>query len=137
MFPAERAGLKERYMMIHVPNLNTFADLVDRLIVCVNKLAFFEQEKRKISTANEVITQADAHQLAYLDRASRNECEIRNLLKRAIDEKLAEIVRTGEYQVLPDFRTFAPARKTVADILTEQCSTIGEATKELMNKEYP
>lgn len=122
--------------MIHVPNLNTFADLVDRLIVCVNKLAYFENKKREANRP-EWIEHSNKEDIAKWDLASRNECEIRNLLKRAIDDKLAEIVRTGEYQVLPDFRTFSPPKKTVADILAEQCEAIGESTKELMNKEYP
>ena len=119
-------------MKPHVPNYNTFADLIDRLIVCVNKLAAFENMKR-VEQGKE---QKDAEKIAYWDNASRNECEIRNLLKRAIDEKLAELITSEEYRVLPDFRTFRQSDKTVADILAEQCEEIGEATRVKIAKEY-
>ena len=116
----------------HIPNYNTFADLIDRLIVCVNKLAYFENMKRQEQGA----TNPDTVKIAYWDNASRNECEIRNLLKRAIDDKLAEIMTTEEYKVLPDFRTFRQSDKTVADILAEQCEEIGQSTRDRIAKEY-
>ena len=119
-------------MRSHVPNYNTFADLIDRLIVCVNKLAAFENMKR-VEQGNAVV---DTAKVAYWDNASRNECEIRNLLKRAIDEKLAELITNEEYRVLPDFRTFRQSEKTVADILAEQCDEIGQSTRERIAKEY-
>ena len=33
--------------MKKIPNFNTFADIVDRLAVTTNKLAFFENKKRE------------------------------------------------------------------------------------------
>ena len=121
--------------MTHVPNYNTFADLIDRLIVCVNKLAYFENMKREEQSKGRLLMR-DAEKIAYWDNASRNECEIRNLLKRAIDEKLAELITNEEYRVLPDFRTFRQSDKTVADILAEQCEEIGQRTRDKIAKEY-
>jgi len=114
-----------------IPNFNTLADLFDRLIVCVNKLAYFENKKREINQG--YIEAYDAHIVADLDRASRNECEIRNLLKREIDATLVRVMESGEYKVLPDFRTFSPAGKTIADVLAEQCAEIGQRTQDKLN----
>lgn len=128
---------------VHVPNFNTVADLFDRLIVCVNKLAWFENKKREKQAELNLLLQAgtrDTEQeatelacdIANWDNASRNECEIRNLLKREIDATFAKAIAAGEYKVLPDFRTFRGPGVTVSDILTSQCEAIGKATKDLM-----
>lgn len=128
---------------IHIPNFNTVADLFDRLIVCVNKLAWFENKKRERQAELDrllAITDFDtedecneiACEVANWDNASRNECEIRNLLKRAIDDAFARAIAEKEYQVLPDFRTFRGPGVTISDILAEQCDAIGKATKDLM-----
>lgn len=125
--------------MEYVPNLNTWADLVDRLIVCVNKLAWFENKKREAQTElNNVLNRPDFNwvekaedlsaAIVLWDSKSRNECEIRNILKREIDRVLAEVVASGEYKTLPDNRTFSAPSKTVSDILAEQCLEIGQST---------
>lgn len=101
-----------------IPNFNTFADIVDRLAVTVNKLAFFENEKRQESMKPD----KDTRLIAYYDILSRNECEYRNLLKRALDDLLSEIVETKSYVTLPDYRTFSPPGKSVADLVEEVCS---------------
>lgn len=115
--------------MEYVPNLNTWADLVDRLIVCVNKLAWFENKKRE-EQGKPVV---DTALVAHWDNLSRNECEIRNILKREIDRVLGEVVAAGEYKTLPDNRTFRAPSKTVADILAEQCEEVGKRTFEKLN----
>lgn len=114
-----------------IPNFNTLADLFDRLIVCVNKLAYFENQKREINQGH--VDEIDLTLIAHWDRASRNECEIRNLLKREIDATLVRVMESGEYNVLPDFRTFSPSGKTIADILAEQCAEIGQRTQDKLN----
>ena len=111
-----------------IPNFNTLADLFDRLIVCVNKLAYFENKKRELNQG--YLDDIDSHQVAMMDRASRNECEIRNLLKREIDAVFAKVVEDGEYHALPDFRTFSPSGKTITDLLAEQCAEIGQRTQD-------
>jgi hypothetical protein len=128
--------------MEYVPNLNTWADLVDRLIVCVNKLAWFENQKRTVQAELDKLGRNGlvsprynelALLVAHWDNLSRNECEVRNILKREIDRVLGEVVAAGEYKTLPDNRTFRAPNKTVADILAEQCSEIGKSTFEKLN----
>jgi len=115
----------------HIPNFNTLADLFDRLIVCVNKLAYFEQSKRHEQDKSDAFK--DYERIVYWDNASRNECEIRNLLKREIDAVFTQAIESGEYKALPDFRTFSPSGKTIADILAEQCAEIGQRTQDKLN----
>ena len=100
-----------------VPNIDTLADLIDRLIVEVHKLAFFENAKRQ----EHAKTIPDDHTIARLDNASRDCCELRSLIKSEINSLLGEIVRTGEYNVMREVRTFRPAGKTIADILADMC----------------
>ena len=113
-----------------IPNFNTLADLFDRLIVCTNKLAYFENRKRELNADGCVPDETTLAHLAYWDRASRNECEIRNLLKREIDAVFTQAIESGEYKALPDFRTFTPSGKTIADLLAEQCAEIGQRTQD-------
>jgi len=128
--------------MEYVPNLNTWADLVDRLIVCVNKLAWFENKKREAQREldAEILSGEDPtsfdqllDDIANWDNKSRNECEIRNILKREIDRVLGVVVASGEYTTLPDNRTFSAPNVTVADILASQCEEIGKSTFEKLN----
>lgn len=102
---------------IKIPNFNTFADIVDRLAVTTNKLAFFENKKREESTKEN----PDTELIARYDKLSRNECEYRNLLKRALDDLLSEIVKNNEYTTLKDNRTFSPPAKSVSDLIEEIC----------------
>lgn len=102
---------------IYIPNYNTLADLIDRLAVTTNKLAFFENKKREESLKE--IPNKDL--IVEYDRLSRNECEFRNMLKRAIDDTLSEIISSGNYTTLKDNRTFSPPTKTVSDLIEEIC----------------
>lgn len=111
---------------VYVPNYNTFADIVDRLAVTTNKLAFFENKKREESLKDN----PDLELIAKFDKLSRNECEYRNLLKRALDDLLSEIVKTGSYITLPDNRTFASPPKSVSDLIEEVCYTQAKSVKE-------
>jgi len=98
-----------------IPNLNTFADLCDRLAVTVHKLAYFENEKRKESLK----PNPDNELIVKWDRYSRNECEFRNALKCEINRVLTEIVKELHYETLPDNRTFIAPTKSVEDLLDE------------------
>lgn len=102
---------------IYIPNYNTFADLVDRLAVTTNKLAFFENKKREESNKES----PNAEVIVKYDRLSRNECEYRNLLKRAIDDLLSDIIANKKYTTLKDNRTFSSPPKTVSDLIEEIC----------------
>jgi DNA invertase Pin-like site-specific DNA recombinase len=102
---------------IYIPNFNTFADIVDRLAVTTNKLAYFENKKREESQKEN----PDTVLIANYDRLSRNECEYRNLLKRAMDDLLSEIIATGQYKTLKDNRTFSAPAKSISDLIEEIC----------------
>jgi hypothetical protein len=104
-----------------VPNLNTLADVIDRLIVEVNKLAFFENRKRD----EQGMEEPDAELIAHWDNLSRDCCEYRSMLKNEINRLLSEIVQTGEYRTLKELRTFREPKRSVADILADRCYWAG------------
>ena len=118
----------------YIPNLNTFADLLDRLIVEVNKLAYFENKKREEHGKGS----PDLLLISQWDSLSRDCCEYRSMLKNEINRMLSEIKKTGEYNTLRELRTFTPPRRTVGDILSDRCyevasklDLIAALTKEL------
>jgi hypothetical protein len=100
-----------------IPNLNTFADLLDRLIVEVNKLAYFENKKREEHAKDK----PDNDMVAHWDNLSRDCCEYRSLLKNEINTCLAKVCAYGEYETLAELRTFRKGKKTIEDILEEKC----------------
>lgn len=100
-----------------IPNLNTFADLIDRLIVEVNKLAWFENMKRE----EQAKPNKDPELIAHWDNLSRDACEYRSALKNAINQTLKEIVRTGDYDTLSEIRTFRAPPKAVDELLADMC----------------
>jgi len=100
-----------------IPNYNTFADIVDRLIVEVNKLSYFENKKREEQTKPD----KDTDMIAYWDNLSRDCCEYRSLLKRKMNEVLTDIVETGSYETLKEVRTFRAPERSVEDIIEEMC----------------
>ena len=104
-----------------IPNLNTLADVIDRLIVEVNKLSFFENKKREEHAKEK----PDAELIAHWDNLSRDCCEYRSMLKNEINRLLVEIVETGCYETLKELRTFRKPDRSVADILAERCEWAG------------
>jgi len=101
-----------------IPNVNTVADIIDRLIVEVHKLAYFENQKR-IEHGKE---QADAQKIAEWDNKSRDCCELRSILKRELNTAIEEFVCTMQYTSRAEARTFrAPqmieGRTTIADTI--------------------
>lgn len=117
--------------MKKIPNFNTFADIVDRLAVTTNKLAFFENKKREES----IKENSNFELIVAYDKLSRNECEYRNLLKRALDDLLSEIVKSGEYETLKDNRTFAAPSKSISDLIEEICYIqAGSVKQELVER---
>lgn len=104
-------GQKEEY----IPNLNTFADLLDRLVVDVHKLAYWEnlkrQEQSKENPDVELITKAD--------KISRDCCEIRSVLKNELNRVLSVIVNNKAYYPVKEVRTFTPAAETISNILAD------------------
>jgi hypothetical protein len=110
----------------YVPNLNTFSDLIDRLIVEVNKLSYFENRKREEQKKEF----PNYTEIAILDDLSRDCCEYRSMLKNAINETLKEIVDSGEYNVLKEIKTFSPPDKSIGEILATRCDLPGESLKD-------
>lgn len=108
---------------MRIPNVDTLADLIDRLIVEVNKLAYFENRKRDEHGKPE----PDAVLIAHWDNLSRDCCEYRSLLKSRINEVLGEVVASGEYRVLREVRTFRPPAGRLADLLALRCREVSEA----------
>lgn len=107
---------------MRIPNVDTLADLIDRLIVEVNKLAYFENRKRDEHGK----PAPDAALIAHLDNLSRDCCEYRSLLKSRINELLGEIVSSGEYRTLREVRTFRPPAGRLADLLANRCREASE-----------
>ncbi len=101
----------------YIPNLNTFADCVDRLIVEVNKLAYFENKKREEHGKEN----PNAERIAHWDNLSRDCCEYRSMLKNEINRTLSEIKRSGEYKTLTELRTFRKPGRSVGDVLSDRC----------------
>lgn len=106
---------------VRVPNLDTLADYIDRLIVEVHKLAWFENEKRK----EQAKPSKDLALIAQLDDRSRDCCELRSMLKNRINELFADILKTGSYTSLREVRTFRPPSTRLSDALADRCHDIG------------
>ena len=107
---------------MRIPNVDTLADCIDRLIVEVNKLSYFENRKRDEHAKQ----QPDAAMIAHWDNLSRDCCEYRSLLKSKINEVLGEVVASGEYRTLRELRTFRPPSGRLADLLAHRCQEVSE-----------
>lgn len=99
-----------------IPNVNTLADLIDRLIVEVNKLSWFENKKRE----EHAKPNPDSELIAKWDNLSRDCCELRSILKSEINRCMQEIVETQEYHPIKEARTFRPPEP--AYIIDMMCS---------------
>jgi hypothetical protein len=114
-----------------IPNVNTIADLVDRLIVEVHKLAWFENKKREEHAKDE----PDVEMIAEWDNKSRDCCEFRSLLKRELNTAITEVVLAMQYKPLSEVRTFRPPRliegkNSIADIVSDMSLKSAERTFE-------
>lgn len=103
--------------MERIPNVNTLADLIDRLIVEVNKLSWFENRKREEHTK----ANPDPVLIAKWDDLSRDCCELRSALKSEINRVFGEVVQGYPYVVIKEPRTFRPSATKIADVLAEAC----------------
>lgn len=111
-------------MKTRIPNVDTFADCLDRLIVEVNKLSYFENKKREEHAKPD----KNLEMIAFWDNKSRDCCEYRSLLKNKINEILGEIVDSKEYKTLREVRTFAPPKERLSDFLAKRCEELGTLT---------
>jgi len=119
-------GLRNRPNIV-VPNLSSFADAVDRLIVELLKLSYFENEKRKEQGKKS----KDVHLIAKWDDLSRDSCEYRSALKNEINRMLKEIVASQSYLPLEELRTFRAPSKSVDELIEEMIGNrINEEAKD-------
>lgn len=105
-----------------IPNLNTLADVIDRLIVEVNKLSYFENMKRQEHAKAE----PDSNMIAHWDNLSRDCCEYRSLLKNEINRVFTQVVLHKEYRTLNELRTFRSPPRNVADLLSDRSYALGD-----------
>jgi len=117
--------------MTMIPNVDTLADLIDRLIVEVNKLSVFENRKREEHARES----PDASLIAKWDNLSRDCGEYRSLLKSKINEVMQSIVESGEYRTLREVRTFRPPARRLSDVLAERCETASREVAEALRQE--
>lgn len=113
---------------VYTPNLNSWADAIDRLCVELLKLSYFEQAKRDEHGKEN----PDPVMIAKWDNLSRDCCEYRSQLKNFINQTLAEIVNSGEYKVLKELRTFRAPKRPVEEIIDEVISKNIELKDELI-----
>jgi hypothetical protein len=109
----------------YIPNLNTLADLIDRLIVEVNKLSFFENMKREEHAKGE----PNAEMIAHWDNLSRDCCEYRSMLKNEINRVLSNICKNGEYETLEELRTFRKPARKVSSLIADRCHQAAEEVR--------
>lgn len=100
---------------ICVPNLDAFGDLVDRLIIELLKLSWYEQEKRREQASEK----KNAELIARYDDLSRDANEYRAALKNRINLFLRDMVTRQSYLPLEEVRTFRAPKRTVEDLLEE------------------
>ena len=73
---------------LYIPNLNTFADLLDRLIVELAKISYYENKKREEHAKDN----PDVNEISRWDNLSRDGVEFRSMLKNEINKTLEKIV---------------------------------------------
>jgi hypothetical protein len=103
--------------MERIPNVNTLADLIDRLIVEVNKLSWFENRKRE----EHAKADPDPALIAKWDNLSRDCCELRSAIKSEINKVFGEVAAGSPYAVMKEPRTFRPSATRIADVLAQAC----------------
>ncbi|MHA2067344.1 MAG: HNH endonuclease [Candidatus Thorarchaeota archaeon] len=126
----KRHGPLPKRSLERIPNVNTIADLIDRLIVEVHKLGWFENKKREEHAKENT----DNDKVAEWDNLSRDCCEMRSILKRELNAAIAETVYTFQYAPKKEARTFRPPRQeevnSIPDIISDMCERSARATIE-------
>lgn len=113
--------MDQQQATIRIPNLDTLADYIDRLIVEVNKISWAENEKRKEHAS----PTSDAERIKSLDNLSRDANEFRSQLKNRINALFSQVLETGEYRTLREVRTFRPPSRSLADVVADRCHDVG------------
>lgn len=117
---------EESTALAPIPNVDSLADYLDRLIVEVNKLAWFENKKRELQgKLGDFPTFEELEAIVNLDNRSRDCCELRSMLKNRINELFTRIVAGVPYQIVREARTFRPPARSLADVMADRCHDIG------------
>ncbi len=101
---------------MRIPAVDTAADLIERLIIILNRMAHLEQQKRDMDGADPVA-------IAKLDKASRDCCEGRSAIKNRINE-LFEEISAGNYASIRESRSFRPPDERFAQVLDRHSEEI-------------
>jgi hypothetical protein len=99
-----------------IPAVDTAADLIERLIIILNRMAWLEQQKRDMNGE-------DGEAIAKLDLASRDCCEGRSQIKNRINAVMEEIAR-GQYESIRESRSFRPPDERFASVLEKHSEEI-------------
>ena len=105
---------------MRIQNIDTLADLIDRLAVTVHLLAYFENEKRELQGGRDLLSYDTL--IAEMDNKSRDCCELRSAIKQRIDEVFRAVVNSGEYKTLSQPRSFRPAGQRASDLIEAVCN---------------
>jgi hypothetical protein len=101
--------------MVRIPAVDTMADLIERLIIIDNRMAWLEQQKRDLNGK-------DPETIAKLDLASRDCCEGRSATKNRINQVFEEIANGEEYRAIRESRSFRPPFERFSEVL-DKCSS--------------
>lgn len=105
-----------------LPSLDTFADLLERQIIIVNRCAWYEQEKREESAK----PNPDLKRIAALDKMSRDCNEFRSALRNRINDLLFDIANGEGYYAIRENRTFSPPDQRFVDLITAQAEEVSK-----------
>lgn len=110
-------------MKTRIPNIDNLSTLCDRLSIENSKCSYFENLKR----IEHQKTNPDKDLICKWDHLSREACELRSAIKNRIDELFAEVITAGQYNYLPEPRTFTPAAACqFSALLDKRYSIIGD-----------
>lgn len=110
-------------MKTRIPNINTFATLIDRLAIENHKTGYFENLKRQ----EHAKLNPDVHLISQWDNLSRESCELRAAIKNQIDELFAEIVSSQNYLYLNEPRTFRKNIEAISTIVDQRFTLIAKS----------
>ncbi len=102
--------------MTRIPAVDTAADLIERLAIILNRMAWLEQQKRDLDGKDPIA-------IAKLDKASRDCCEGRSAIKNRINEVVEEIA-AGDYKSIRESRSFRPPDERFSQVLDRHFAEI-------------
>ena len=101
---------------MRIPAVDTAADLIERLAIILNRMAWLEQQKRDLDGQ-------DPDAIAKLDKASRDCCEGRSAIKNRINAVMEEIAK-GAYKAIRESRSFRAPDERFSDVLDRHFAEI-------------